>query len=113
MSLVTCRYNETHRMKVAKLLSHEEKCPDKGKKTLKTCPYNMLHKMKPERFNNHLSKCPYKPQVDEDVEKEIRIYIEKLQIVDESSKDEDKMLNQMDNCSKDECQMGEEQKEEY
>jgi hypothetical protein len=90
MNLVTCRYNTNHKMKSVKLLKHEDSCPDKGLKKLLTCPFNPVHLLNPERFEDHKKVCPNKPKIDENIEKEIRDYIESQKKNIETSKSETK-----------------------
>jgi hypothetical protein len=75
-NLVQCRYNPNHKMKLAKLLKHEETCPEKCTKNFQKCPYNPLHLLNPDRFNTHLEVCPNRPIIDKEVKSEIRAYIE-------------------------------------
>jgi hypothetical protein len=76
MNLVACRYNPAHKTKVAKLLKHEEICPDRSGKNLQKCPYNPVHLLNPDRYNVHLEICPNRPIINKDIASEIRTYIE-------------------------------------
>jgi hypothetical protein len=75
MSLAQCRYNSNHKMKQARLLIHEEQCPDRKNRILKTCPYNPIHKLAPENYEKHKRSCPSAPKIDKETEDEIREYI--------------------------------------
>jgi hypothetical protein len=74
-NLVACRYNPVHRMKSSRLLVHEEKCPDRRNKVLKICPYNPVHKVTPDQYEKHKRQCHNKPQVDPELEKELKDYL--------------------------------------
>lgn len=76
MSLVACRYNPNHKMKPTRLLIHEGQCPDRYNKVLKVCPYNPVHKLSPEMYEKHKKECPQRPKIDEDVEKELKEYLQ-------------------------------------
>lgn len=75
MSIVQCRYNPNHKMKISRLLIHEDSCPDSKGKLLLSCPYNPVHKLKPGNFENHKKECPQRPKVDEQLEKEMREFM--------------------------------------
>jgi len=62
-------------MKASRLLIHEDQCPDKHLNILKTCPYNPVHKLPLGSYVKHKKECPQRPQVDEDLEKELREYL--------------------------------------
>jgi hypothetical protein len=75
MNTVNCRYNPNHKVKKTKLLKHEETCPNRVGSDLQRCPFNPIHLMKPDRLELHKRECPDKPKIDDEVEKEIREYI--------------------------------------
>jgi hypothetical protein len=108
MNLVSCRYNPSHKMKITRLLVHENNCPDRRNVSLMVCPYNPLHKLSPEKYENHKSECPYRPKVDQSSEDLLCKFLEEkkkkefealssMSIIEEKKekKKEQKMLMQM------------------
>jgi hypothetical protein len=78
MNTVSCRYNPNHKLKIAKLPQHEDKCPDRFGKNIKQCPYNVYHKIKSHQYENHLNECENRPQtIGTDLEKELKEYLSK------------------------------------
>jgi hypothetical protein len=75
MNLVLCRYNPSHKMKVGKLLMHEDKCPDRHSKVLKMCPYNPLHKISPDNYENHKRICSNRPIIDKELQSDLKEFL--------------------------------------
>jgi hypothetical protein len=73
--LVACRFNKNHKMKITKLIRHEDICPDKSSDLLK-CPYNPIHMLSADKFKSHLQVCNNRPHIDPNTKKEIKLYIE-------------------------------------
>ena len=65
MSLVACRYNPNHRMKLSKREIHEQKCPDRLKCQIKYkhCPYDPLELIKEEEYESHILNCKSRPKI--------------------------------------------------
>jgi hypothetical protein len=93
MNLAVCRYNSNHKIRVTKLLKHEEACPDRSSKNLQKCPYNPVHLLNPDRFNAHLEVCPNRPIINKEVANEIRSYIES------QNKEKERIKHGSDNTS--------------
>ena len=78
MNTVTCRYNTNHKLKLAKLPQHEEKCPDRFGKDIKPCPYNIYHKIESNKLDQHKKECPNRPNtINTDIENELKEYLSK------------------------------------
>lgn len=77
MNLTPCRHNPNHKVKISRLLIHENSCPERLTNPLATCPYNAIHKFPHSKLEHHKSACPNKPQVDKDVERELREFLAK------------------------------------
>ena len=73
MSLVECRFNPNHKMKLSKREIHEQKCPDRFncKKKLKYCPYNPLELIEEKDYEAHLLKCKNRPNITLEQEEQI------------------------------------------
>lgn len=74
MSLVQCRYNPNHRMKLSKREIHEQKCPDRFtcKKKLKHCPYDPLELIEEDEYEEHLKNCKSRPKITAEEEESIK-----------------------------------------
>ena len=73
MSLVQCRFNPNHKMKLSRREIHEQKCPDrlKCKKKFKYCPYNPLELIEESEYKKHLLICKDRPNITVEEEEEI------------------------------------------
>lgn len=80
MNTVNCRYNPNHKLKLAKLPVHEEKCPDRFGKNVKQCPYNIYHKVPTNQLEKHKRECSNKPDIDPKIENELREYLSKQNV---------------------------------
>lgn len=85
MSLTQCRYNTNHKVKVTRLLIHEDSCPDRIKSNLKVCPYNPIHKVSVDKYEGHKRICDQRPKIDEDLEKEMKEYIKNKHLQENKS----------------------------
>ena len=73
MSLVQCRFNPNHKMKLSRREIHEQKCPDrfKCKKQFKYCPYNPLELIEESEYEEHCRNCKDRPKITKKDEEEI------------------------------------------
>lgn len=56
--LLTCPYEETHRIEKYRMARHLTKCEESHPNIkLEECPFNTLHRIKPLEFQHHLSVC--------------------------------------------------------
>lgn len=99
MSLTSCRHNSNHKVKISRLLIHENSCPDKLKNPLATCPFNALHKFAPRNLEAHKKVCPNKPQVDENLEKELREFLANKLLSKEITKVTESDASQVNNSN--------------
>lgn len=76
-NLLECRYNKNHKMKLNKLYTHEEKCPDRIKIDLVQCQYDFSHKIKKSDLINHYKNCKSKPRLNEETQREILYFLQK------------------------------------
>lgn len=73
MSLVSCRYNPSHKMKASRREIHEQKCPDrlKCKTKFKYCPYDPTELIKEEEYEKHIKTCRSRPRITKEEEAEL------------------------------------------
>lgn len=88
-NLGTCCYNKNHKVKKNKLYSHEQNCPDKKFSNLVQCQYDFNHKVKRSELDKHHRNCPNKPNLEEDVQREMLEFARKNAALRETKKLQD------------------------
>jgi gametocyte-specific factor 1 len=61
--LLTCPFNQNHKVKPIRYQQHIIKCEKTSQIKLETCPFIASHKISKEEFDQHVANCPGKTNV--------------------------------------------------